>query len=209
MSFLEVQFPPDLAFGSSGGPERRTDIVQLASGFEERNATWYNSRRRYDATRAMESTQDVYRILELWEAAGGKLRGFRFRDPFDHRSKGPREPVTPLDQLIGVGDDNEDEFQLVKTYARGGQTYSREIRKPVQGTVRVAVNGVELAASAFEVDYTTGIVTLDTPAANGHQVTAGFEFDVPVRFDVDHLDLTLSGVNAGIVPQIPLVEIRV
>ena len=209
MSFLEVQFPPDLAFGSTGGPERRTDIVQLASGFEERNSTWANSRRRYDATRAIERVGDVYRILNLWEAAGGRLRGFRFRDPFDFRSKGPEDPVTPFDCSIGTGDGADTTFQLVKRYSAGGQTWVRTIAKPVRGSVRVAVNGAELAASAFTVDYATGVVTCSSAPANGHAVTAGFEFDTPVRFDTDKLDLTLAGFKAGQVPQIPLVEIRV
>lgn len=209
MSFLEVQFPINLAFGSTGGPERRTDVVSLASGFEERNSTWANSRRRYDATRALESVNDVYAILELWEAAGGRLRGFRFRDPFDYKSKRPLDPVGPFDQAIGSGDGVDATFQLVKAYTRGGQTWTRTIAKPVAGTVRVGVNGAELAGSAFTVDATTGLVTLSAPPANGHAVTAGFEFDVPVRFDTDKLDLTLAGFRCGEIPQIPLIEIRV
>jgi len=142
VSFLDVEFPRNLAFGSTGGPERRTEVVSLASGYEERNSTWANSRRHYDATRALEGVNDVYAILELWEAAAGRLRGFRFRDPFDYKSKRPLDPVTNADQALGTGTGTSSTYQLKKTYSRGGQTWTRDIQKPVKGTVKISVDGV-------------------------------------------------------------------
>ena len=47
--FHEILFPLDIALKSAGGPERKTEIVALGSGREERNARWAHSRRRYDA----------------------------------------------------------------------------------------------------------------------------------------------------------------
>ena len=49
MAFDNVRFPVAISRGLAGGPERRTDVVMTASGREERNARWANSRRKYNA----------------------------------------------------------------------------------------------------------------------------------------------------------------
>jgi uncharacterized protein (TIGR02217 family) len=101
-------------------------------------------------------------------------------------------------------------FALAKTYRSGAQSYVRPIAKPVAGTLRVAVGGVVLAEGAgFTVDAASGRVELATPPAAGAQVTAGFEFDVPVRFDTDRIAVSLTGFAAGEIPQVPVVEVRV
>ncbi len=212
MAFHEVRFPTNVAFGSSGGPERRTDIVTLGSGHEERNSPWANSRRRYDAGYGIRSLEDLQTVITFFEARHGRLHGFRWKDRADHASGAYGAPVTPIDELLGSGDGVKAVFTLAKHYTSGGATYTRPIAKPVEGTVRVAVNGVEQTlASDFVVDVTSGQVTF----LSGHEpgpglsVTAGFEFDVPVRFDTDFLDVSLTGFEAGNIPSIPLVEIRV
>jgi uncharacterized protein (TIGR02217 family) len=211
MSFHEILFPLDIALKSAGGPERRTDIVSFGSGREQRNARWAHSRRRYDAGYGVKSLDALQAVVAFFEERRGQLHGFRWRDRLDHSSAAPGAPASPLDQGIGIGDGITAAFHLVKTYGAGFAPYVREIVKPVAGSVRVAIAGAEVAGSAFSCDATTGTVTFlagHIPAA-GAAVTAGFLFDVPVRFDTDYLEVDLSAFAAGAIPKIPLVEIKV
>jgi len=206
--FHEVRFPLDVSLGSRGGPVRRTDIVTLASGREHRNSRWAGSRRRYDAGLGIRTVDALHAVIAFFEERRGRLHGFRFRDRTDWRSGPPSREPTPLDQRIGTGTGAERAFQLVKAYGSSFAPYSRAIAKPVGGTVRVAVNGVEQAVGMqFNCDPTTGLVTFTSPPPAGAVVTAGFAFDVPVRFDTDELDIDLSTFDAGGIPQIPLIEI--
>lgn len=205
MSFDEVRFPTRISFGSSGGPTRRTDIVTLASGKEERNAVWANSRRRYTATYGIKTLNDMHTVIEFFEARYGQLRGFRWKDPFDFKSCPPLDTISATDQIIATGDGNEEEFQLIKNYSSGGSSYSRKISKPVSGTVVVAVDGT--AVSVDEVDTSTGLITLDSAPANGAVITAGYEFDVPVRFEQNELLVSLEGFAAGAVPDVSVLEL--
>ncbi len=206
-SFHEVLFPLDIALKSTGGPERRTEIVSFGSGREERNARWAHSRRRYDAGYGIKTLDALRSAVAFFEERRGRLHGFRWRDRLDQTSG--LSGITPLDQGIGTGDGARRAFQLVKTYGGSFAPYLRPIDKPVAGSVRVAVNGSELLPSAFGCDVTTGLVTLTTAPASGAAVTAGFRFDVPVRFDTDYLEVDLSAFAAGAIPKIPLVEIRI
>jgi uncharacterized protein (TIGR02217 family) len=206
-AFHEVLFPLDIALGSAGGPERRTEIVALASGREERNARWAHSRRRYDAGYGIKTFEALAQVIAFFEERRGMLHGFRWRDRLDHSSAAPGVAVSALDQPIGVGDGETTEFALVKTYGGAYAPYGRPIGKPVSGSVRVAIDGVELE-SGFTCDMTTGVVTLAEPPGLGEAVSAGFLFDVPVRFDTDYLEIDLSAFAAGAIPKIPLVEIR-
>ena len=209
-AFDEVRFPDDISRGSSGGPERLTDIVTLRSGFEERNTIWANSRRRYDASLGIRNLEKLYEVIEFFEERRGRLKGFRWKDWSDFRSKGPRTAPAPTDQQIGIGDGTEVAFQLSKTYGTGGSSWTRVIRKPVAGTVRVALDSTEQTiTSDFTVDPATGIVTFTTPPSLGVVITAGFEFDVPVRFDSDSLNISVEIFEAGTLPQIDILEIRV
>jgi len=209
MSFHEVRFPVSLSLGSGGGPERRTEIVTLASGHEERNALWSESRRRYDAGLGMRGADDIAALIAFFEARNGRLHGFRWKDWSDYRSGLPSVAPSASDQLLGTGDGARTAFALVKRYVSGAQEHVRAIVKPVAGSVRVAVDGVERAEGAeWSVDAATGVVTFVAPPGPGAAVTAGFDFDVPVRFDTDLLDISVSGFAAGEVPSVPVVEIR-
>lgn len=209
MNFHEVRFPVALSFGSSGGPERRTEVVTLASGAEHRSTAWAHGRRRYDAGLGLRSLDDIHETLAFFEARRGRLFGFRWRDWADHKTCRPSAEAAPGDSVIGVGDGVRTAFALSKTYTSGGETYARPIAKPVPETVRVAVNGTELAPGAFSVDATAGLVTLGLAPAAGATVTAGFVFDVPVRFDTDRIEVNLAAFEAGAIPSIPIVEVRV
>jgi uncharacterized protein (TIGR02217 family) len=205
--FHEVRFPLDIAFGSRGGPVRRTDIVTLASGREHRNGRWADSRRRYDAGLGIRSLDALHAVLAFFEERAGRLYGFRFRDRVDCKSCAPSGQPAATDMVLGEGDGASRVFQLAKTYGSGIAPYRRVIAKAVGGSVRVAVGGAELPLAGFACDETTGLVTLTVAPPPGAAVTAGFAFDVPVRFDLDELDIDLSAFEAGAIPQIPLVEI--
>jgi uncharacterized protein (TIGR02217 family) len=207
----EVQFPLSISFGATGGPERRNEIVELTSGRERRNARFAHSRHRYDAGTGVRSIRDLQDLIAFFEARRGSLHGFRFRDPFDMKSCRPEEEPTPLDQQIGVGDGTNRRFPLTKIYGSGEDAYARPILRPVVATLRVAIDGVEKAKPVdFDFDAATGEVVFAEASVPGADliVTAGYEFDVPVRFDTDRLTVSLSTFNAGQVPSIPLVEVR-
>ena len=207
--FHEVRFPLRLALGVSGGPVRRTDIVNLSNGRENRNQRWRNSRRSYDAGSGVKSIDDLYAVLEFFEARGGQIYGFRFRDPVDWKSCAPGRAVSATDQAIGIGNGTTATFQLIKTYGDAGGSWRRRIVKPVAGSVVIAVGGEVKPLSAYRIDTATGIVTFtagQVPPA-GAPVTSGYEFDVPVRFDTDRIDVNLAHFDAGRIPTIPLTEI--
>ncbi|WP_200944744.1 MULTISPECIES: DUF2460 domain-containing protein [unclassified Aureimonas] len=206
-AFSEERFPLRVAFGTSGGPERRTEIVRLSTGFETRNQRHRHSFRRYDAGSGVKSLSDLAGVLDFFEARRGKLVGFRFHDPLDHRSAAPGTAVTAFDQVIGTGDGALKVFALAKAYGVGDQAYVRPIEKPVAGTLKVAVNGSPVSAGVT-LDAATGLVRFTHAPGAGEAVTAGFEFDVPVRFDIDQLVVNLAAFEAGDIPSIPLVEIR-
>ncbi|MBS0126851.1 DUF2460 domain-containing protein [Thetidibacter halocola] len=206
MAFHEVRFPDDISRGARGGPVRRTQIVELASGAEERNASWANSRRRYDVAYGIRRADDLAAVVAFFEARNGRLHGFRFRDWADYRSCLPSQVPGPSDQIIGTGDGETTAFQLVKSYTSGAQSWSRIITKPVSGTLRIALDGIE-QGNGWSVDPTKGIVGFAVAPAPGVPITAGFEFDVPVRFDTDMLDVTLDLERLGSITSIPLMEI--
>lgn len=208
--FHEVRFPTGIALGATGGPERRTDVVTLGSGYEERNSRWADSRRTYNAGYGVKSLDDLNVALAFFEERRGRLYGFRWRDSLDCKSCAPSATPSALDQPIGTGDGTTATFQLTKTYGGQFAPYIRRIQKPVSGTVLISVAGQPVAPSAFACDPTTGLVTFSVgsiPAA-GAAIAAGYEFDVPVRFDTDKFDVSVSGFRSGAIPHIPIVEVR-
>ena len=207
MAFHEVRFPDNISRGARSGPERRTQIVELASGDEERNASWADSRRRYDVAYGIRRADDLAAVVAFFEARNSRLHGFRYKDWADYKSALPSQAITATDQPIGTGTGSLQTFQLTKRYTSGAQTWVRTITKPVAGTIRVALGMVE-QMSGWTVDTTTGVVTFTTAPAGGVAVRAGFEFDVPVRFDSDTLDVTLDFERLGSITSIPLLEIR-
>lgn len=210
MNFHEVRFPASLSFGSVGGPERRTDVVTLANGFEERNTPWAHSRRRYDAGLGMRSLDDIETLIAFFEARRGQMYGFRWKDWSDFKSSGASAEPAFGDQVIAIADGVTEVFQLVKTYRSGAFTYARPITKPVAGTVRVGIEQDEMAeAIDYTLDVTTGLVTFVHPPAPGQEIVAGFEFDVPVRFDTDRIQTSVASFQAGDAPNVPVVEVRV
>lgn len=210
MAFHNIQFPTNLSYGSTGGPERLTEIVALANGFEERNSPWAHARRRYDAGFGLRSLDDLDQILAFFEARRGQLHAFRWKDWTDYKSCGLNAQITALDQRIAQGDGITTQFQLIKRYVSGAETYIRPIRKPVKNTVYVALgNDPKVENQEFTVDAETGIITFALAPDIGAEISAGFEFDVPARFDTDSLQTSVAAFRAGELPNIPIIEVRV
>ncbi|WP_448501678.1 DUF2460 domain-containing protein [Sphingomonas sp.] len=198
-AFDDVMFPLALGAECEVTPEWQTAIATGAGGHERRNAAWAQARTRYDVGPGVRSEDDIAALLSFFRARMGPARGFRLRDPFDAMS-GTGEPGA-LDQRIGTGDGEAMRFALVKHYGEG----ARRITRPVAGSVRVAVGGV--STSGFTVEP-GGWVTLDHAPGDGVAVTAGFMFDVPVRFAEDRLTVSRATFRAGIAPSVPLIELR-
>lgn len=221
MSFHDVRFPTRLTRGSTGGPQRRTEIVTLNNGWEARNAAWADSRRVYDAGLGVQSADDLAEVLAFFEARRGRLHGFRWKDWLDSTSALPSANVAPTDQVLGLGTGIEKNFPLRKAYQSGEHIYHRSIALPLEGTVRVSVDGVEIAEGAgwtlvegAEIEPAAGgplpgkVVVFDSAPAIGVTVAAGYEFDVPVRFAEDEITVSLTAMEAGEIPSIPVVEVR-
>ena len=201
----DLIFPPRLAYTSSGGPSFSTTVIGTASGRESRNRNWIAPLRKYNATKPAMTVSEYEELVRHFASAGGKHAGFPFEDPLDYSSHPLSLDPTSTDQVIGVGDGLQTEFQLIKQYAFASQQYVRAIKKPRHGTVAVAVEGVNLSEFDFEVDYSTGIVSFNSAPVG--EITAGYEFFVPVRYDSDDFLARIDDIDA-IVVDIPLVEIR-
>lgn len=209
MTFHDIRFPASLSFGSIGGPERRTDVVTLANGHEERNSPWAHARRRYDAGLGLRSLDDLEALIAFFEARRGQVFGFRWKDWSDFKSGRASAGIDFRDQVIGQGDGKRQRFTLAKTYRSGSYRYVRPISKPVEGSVVLGLGQEQLKEGVdFTLDSATGQVTLTYAPDAGVEVVAGFEFDVPVRFDTDRIQTSVASFQAGDAPSVPVVEVR-
>jgi len=208
MAFHETRFPTGISLGSRGGPRRKTIIATSGTGYEARNAQWADSRREYNAGYGIKSLDDLHRVTEFFEERLGRLHGFRWKDKLDWKSIHPSGTVAFDDQTIGTGDGVDTTFQLSKVYGSTINPYTRNITKPVLGTVLVGINGTE-QTTGWTVDTVTGIVTFSVAPPDTHPITAGFEFDVPVRFDTDFLEIDHAAFDAGVMTDIPILEVRI
>lgn len=199
-AFDDVLFPLALGREAEVAPELSTAVVTGAGGHEARNADWGEARTSYDVGPGVRSEADIAALLAFFRARMGRARGFRLRDPFDHCSNDGGDPGAG-DQRIGTGDGEGCRFALVKHYGEA----TRRITRPVAGSVRVAVDGVETGDFTLEPG---GWVTLDLAPADGVEVTAGYRFDVPVRFAEDRLSVSRATFMAGVAPSVPLIEVR-
>jgi uncharacterized protein (TIGR02217 family) len=199
MAFVEVQFPSDISYGSSGGPEYATDIVASVGGYEQRNINWEQARARYNVAHGVKTKAQLDALIAFFRARKGRAHGFRFKDWTDFQA---------TNETLGTGNGTQTQFQLVKRYASGSVMDVRTIAKPVAGTVQVYRNAV-LQTSGVSVDTATGVVTFTTAPAAGQVITASFQFDVPVRFDTDKLSASLDAYGIHSWQDITLVEVRV
>lgn len=207
-AFDDIAFPLDIGREASVAPAFSTQVVESVSGHERRNSDWADARLRFDAGPGVRSEADVAGLIHFFRARRGSARGFRFTDPLDNHSAAFGATPGPLDQRLGLGDGATSLFALTKYYGdeAGEDAQARRITRPVAGTIRVAVNGVEAASGWHHVGL--GMISFDVAPAAGAVLTAGFRFDVPVRFSEDRLDINRATFAAGEIPSVPLVEIR-
>ncbi|GHB19486.1 glycoside hydrolase family 24 [Pseudovibrio japonicus] len=210
--FVDESFPLGISLGASVRVEKRSQVTRLLNGAETRNAIWRGTRRHFDVGTGLRSSADLHRVLNFFEKVGGRLCGFRFRDPMDHKSCAFDQTPTVTDVLLGTGDGSTASFQLIKPVGTVGVAWQRKITKPVAGTVSVAVDGQEkTVGSHVLLDPATGLLEFQAGhiPSNNQQVTAGFLFDTPTRFESDHLEINLLHFEAGQVPSIPLLELLI
>ncbi|MQQ09111.1 TIGR02217 family protein [Epibacterium sp. SM1979] len=222
MAHYSIEFPRDIAQGCQAILERRDEVVMLASGHEESNQRWTHARRSWAAGLAIRSHADLAKVVELFEEVRGRANSFHFRDWLDWRSALAPGPITPTDQPLGspitgsteyepaFGDGVTTAFQITKRYGLTNP-YLRPIALPHSTSLRVAVDGTEIV-SGWTLSPTGGVLTFDTPPAAGLPLTAGFTFDVPVRFSDSSLSLEWAYFNenggSGMAPDITLIEKR-
>ncbi|ANU06601.1 DUF2460 domain-containing protein [Paraurantiacibacter namhicola] len=204
-AFDDVPYPLALGRDTMTSPEFVTNVSVTASGHERRSSQWADARTRYDVGPGIRSEAEMAVLLQFFRARRGAARGFRLSDPFDHSSNGMTGTPTHTDQPIGTGDGLTASFPLVKSYGDGEEPQVRRITRPVAGSVRVAIDGEPAAGWALQDG---GVIAFETAPPDGAAITAGFLFDVPVRFAEDRLDLSALAFRAGEVPSIPLVELR-
>ena len=204
VAFHDVEFSLALGARAGGGPAFATAVTTAASGYEQRNQAWAQARMHFDAGPGVRSNADLAALVAFFRARRGAAYAFRLRDPLDCGSGAFGAGVTPGDQPIGTGDGVTTAFPLVKSYSANGEP--RRITRPVAGSVRVAVSGTELTSGWVLGDL--GVVSFDAAPAAGMAVSAGFLFDVPVRFAEDSLRVAGIAAGAGEVPSVPLIEVR-
>ena len=205
--FEEVRLPTDVLYSSTGGPQYLTYVQVSEGGQEQRSSVWQIARHSY-VINYVKQESDRDSLFDFFHAMRGRLIGFRFKDWNDYKSVGSTDTIGFEDVAIGSGDGIETEFQLIKAYPKGNQLYNRDIVKPVLGTVRVGVDGVELTETVdWTVDTVTGLITFAVAPLDTLIITAGFEFDVPVRFDTDHMNLANLACDTGGM-NFPIVELK-
>jgi uncharacterized protein (TIGR02217 family) len=214
MSFFECEFPRSIGFISTGGDGFSTQVNEGFSGQEQRNRNWSKSKRKFAVPLNGKDNDTFELVRAFFLNVAGKADGFRFYWPLDH---------SILGQSIGVGNNSATQFQLVKTYAVGGRTYTYTIKKPIQSTVqafdggflantvKIYLDGVlKTLGSDYTVDATTGIVTFTTHPGTGVVITADCDFHIPVRFDIDDMgEVQIISHDLKVKwSSVPLVEVR-
>ncbi len=217
MAFHDVQLPSDIERGALGGPGFKTMVLVLTSGHEQRNIDWAKTRGSWDVGYgllkqddvSLDATVDI--ILAFFYAREGRAHGFRFKDWSDFRVGDVDDPTND-NQAIGTGNDSLTVFQIFKRYSSGGVDYDRDITAVVTGKFSVLIDDVvktEGGGADYTIDLLTGVVTFNSPPAGGEVVQVALEFDVPVRFDIDKMDINVEIFESGSWTNIPILEIRV
>ena len=196
MSFLEMRFPELISFNSSSIVQFDTSVVVTKNGLEQRNINWNYAKMRFNIVNGIKTKSELDDILRFFRNVKGRAFGFRFKDWSDYNAK---------KQIIGYGDGIKKEFQLIKSYIVNNNFYTRKINKPVFSTVKIYLDNVE--SDNFSIDFTSGLLSFDYSIPMNVKVEADFEFDVPVRFDSDVIEVSMETVNTGFVKDISLIEI--
>lgn len=196
--FYEIRFPESISIKSTTSINFNTNITSSKNGKEKRIINRSESIMVYDIVSGVKSKQDIEEVTKLFRLVKGRAIGFRYKDWLDYSA---------INQQIDIGDGEKTKFQLIKTYTdlNSKNKYIREIKKPVENTVKISLDNIP--NKSFSVDYTNGNIIFKETPANSTIITASFEFDVPVRFDSDELEISLDSLNSGKIKDIRLIEI--
>lgn len=220
MSFIDAYMPESIpGYPCISAPRFKTTIQVSSGGNERRNQEWEHPLHTYILPEAVARDHSaIVGLRKHWLITKGPLHTFPWRDPLDKASIDhlPNLPddelesdISMTDQFIGFGDGFTDSFQLIRTYNVGAEIYNRTVHLPVLDTVVVADNGVLVSDSNYTVSRPGGVITFDTPPLDGHTITAGFLFDVEVRFESDDaFEGVLRTWQAAGFADITLVEVR-
>jgi uncharacterized protein (TIGR02217 family) len=221
--FRDVYLPDQVrGFPFVSSPRFNTTIVTVANGSEQRNQNWTHPLHRFTAPEGVKCHEAIEDLRDHWMIMRGPAFSFPFRDPMDFASTRLRAPnlapsLAITDQVIGIGDDVTRTFQLKKTYTRGGYSYEREIYLPVVETVVLGIDATPIADVApisggpFTADVVRngGEVIFDHAPQGGQVITAGFLFDVEIRFEADDvLDAVVKSFQASGFADLSFWEVR-
>lgn len=204
MAFHNVQLPVNIERGARGGPGFNTTVLTLSSGFEQRNINWSLPRLKWDLGYGIDSKADQQAVIAFFYARQGKGHSFRFKDWTDYEIG---DDATDTLQAIATANGSDTQFQAIKTYTSGAVTFSRVVTRLVTGTPRVFLDGVE-QMSGVSVNVETGVITFTGAPTLNQVVGLIAEFDVPVRFDTDELNLTAILEDTIGIPDISIMEVR-
>lgn len=199
-AFDAIRMDDNISYGSSGGPQFSTTILTITSGFEKRKQNWVQVRAEYDVAKAVRTREQMDDLLRFFYCRRGRARGFRYYDWNDAYAE---------NATIGIGNGTRTVWQLFKLYDGGAVTYARPITKPIVGSITgLRLNGVE-QPTGWSCNHETGLITFNTAPGAGVVISIdGFEFDVPVRFDTDFLNITHDFWETMSAPSIALAEIK-
>lgn len=205
MAFHDVKLPDDIERGAQGGPRFKTTILALSSGFERRNEDWEQTRAEWDVGYGLRKKSQFVATIDFFYTRRGRLHTWRFKDWTD---------FDMAQQVIGVTDGANANFQIFKRYSSGGFDFDRTLTKITTDSEVVIVNSVTIAegggAGQYTLDDATGLVVLGSTLAaqSGTDVEVSCEFESHVRFDTDALDIIADTDDAATIPQIPVIEVR-
>lgn len=204
-TILNLTFPEDISYGSTGGPGYNTDVVTVSSGVETRNVNWTQSRHRYNAAFGIRTAEYLKQLIDFFHQVKGRAYGFKYKDWNDYSSStsftnGLLDPISDTDQALGTGDGSKTDYQIYKNYDAGGAAQRNIV---YTGELVVSLDGTN--TTAFNVS--NGIITFNTAPANGVVVKAGYDFYVPCRFDTDELSINLEMYQHG-TTDVPIVELK-
>jgi uncharacterized protein (TIGR02217 family) len=214
MAFHDVRLPAFIEQGAKGGPRFKTTVFTLNSGFEQRNQDWVNTRGEWDISYGFLEMQNVdidetiHTVRDFFYARRGQAHSFRFKDWADFQVGTLAEP-----QQIGVGDGGSTDFQAIKIYEPGSYEYQRTLTKLVEGALKVYLDGaLQTETTDYTVEYASGLISFLSAPAVDVVVTIVGEYDFPVRFAEDALDMVTSwtdgATGAGEISGIKLIEVR-
>jgi len=207
------RFPDDISYGSTGGPSYNTDVITVNSGHETRNINWTQARHKYNVAFGIRTQEYLNDLVEFFQAMRGKAYGFRYKDWNDYTSSST-SVIMDTDQQIGIGDSTDgfagtSNFQIIKNYI-AGYVHVRDIVKIVPDSLIVSVDGIsQIEGTHYTINNNTGMLSFISgqKPLEDQLIKAGYEFDVPVRFDTDELNINLEMYEHG-TTDVPLVELR-